>query len=54
MSLSERNKASQAMITVQQEDLKAPTAPINNTTNIVSTTTQTVTKTRTTIRRRRR
>ena len=53
MSLSDRDLVSQAMITVQQEDLKAPTAPINNTTNVVATT-QKTTKTRTTIRRRRR
>lgn len=53
MSLSERNKASQAMITVQQEDLKAPTAPINNATNVVATPKKTP-KIHTIIRRRRR
>lgn len=53
MSLSEREKASRAMITVQQEDLKSPAAPLTKESAVTTQAEQTK-KVRTTIRRRRR
>lgn len=53
MTLTERNKANQAMITIQQEDLAEVASPIAD--KVPQTvTTQRETKTKTTIRRRRR
>lgn len=54
MSLSERNKASQAMITVQQEELHSVRTPIGNDETAQEMAEKKTVRKRTTIRRRRR
>ncbi|MBR5129697.1 MAG: sel1 repeat family protein [Alphaproteobacteria bacterium] len=54
MSLSERNKANQAMINIQEKELNSPILPINNNTTVEKTQTKPKKPSRTVIRRRRR